>query len=392
MSVPAIDPSTLPGPAQKILDPSGPAPLKAMAAKGLMPGLGPGAILAVIVALSLNNDANADQAKKTLEKLPPPLLNGALALPDLHPAVLDALGPLYARDAAVSEKILFHPQLLPDTVIGMAAVGTEGVCELIATNEERLLAHPAIIEKLYTNKNCRMSTADRLLELAVRNEIELNIPAFAQAKAAIQGELIAEPTEEASFDDTQFSDGMTKAADLHLGDDEDTHRINEETGQEEVVAKARPLHAIWAELRPPAKIRLLTIGTMREYDENGREIGEQRFDAKALRMLGVRDANPLVAVAAMNTPGVSDAEVVRIAGMRNVAEDVLRDIAFNKDWTRHYMVKYNLVANPRTPFGQASKFVLHLRESDIKNLAKSKEVSGAIQAAAKQQLQRKGKS
>lgn len=382
MSVPAIDPSALPGPAQKILDPSGPAPLKAMAAKGLMPGLPPGAILAVLVMLSAQPDANGETAKKTLEKLPPPLLNGALALQDLHPAVLDTLGPIYARDAAVSEKILFHPQLVPDTVVAMAAVGTEGVCELIATNEERLLQVPAIIEALYKNKNCRMSTADRLLELAVRNNIELDIPAFAQAKAAIQGELIAEPTDEKSFDDEQFDDGMSKAAELRLEEGEDTHHLNEETGQEEVNAKAKPLHAVWAELRPPAKIRLLTLGTM----------GDERFDTKALRMLGVRDANPLVAVAAMNTPGVSDAEVVRIAGMRNVAEDVLREIAFNKDWTRHYMVKYNLVANPRTPFGQASKFVLHLRESDIKNLAKSKEVSGAIQAAAKQQLQRKGKT
>ena len=382
MTVPAIDPSALPGPAQKILDPSGPAPLKAMAAKGLMPGLPPGAILAVLVMLSAQPDANGETAKKTLEKLPAPLLNGALALQDLHPAVLDALGPLYARDAAVSEKILFHPQLVPDTVVAMAAVGTEGVCELIATNEERLLQVPHIIEALYKNKNCRMSTADRLLELAVRNDIELDIPAFAQAKAAIQGELIAEPTEEKSFDDEQFDDGFSKAAELRLDDGEDTHQLNEETGQEEVAAKAKPLHAVWAELRPPAKIRLLTLGTM----------DDERFDTKALRMLGVRDANPLVAVAAMNTPGVSDAEVVRIAGMRNVAEDVLREIAFNKDWTRHYMVKYNLVANPRTPFGQASKFVLHLRESDIKNLAKSKEVSGAIQAAAKQQLQRKGKT
>jgi hypothetical protein len=55
------------------------------------------------------------------------------------------------------------------------------------------------------------------------------------------------------------------------------------------------------------------------------------------------------------------------------------------------MIKYNLVANPRTPFGHASKWVLHLRESDLRNIAKSKEVSGAIQTAAKQQLQRKGK-
>lgn len=391
VTVPSIDTSTLPGPAQKILDPSGPAPLKAMAAKGLMPGLPPGAILAVLVMLSVQPDANGETAKKTLEKLPPPLLNGALALQDLHPAVLDVLGPLYARDAAVSEKILFHPQLVPDTVVAMAAVGTEGVCELIATNEERLLQVPAIIEALYKNKSCRMSTADRILELAVRNGIELNIPAFAQAKAAIQGELVMEATEERSFDDDQFDDGIGKAAELRLEEGEDTHALNELTGQEEISAKARPLHAIWAELRPPAKIRLLTLATLREYDDEGREIGETRFDTKALRMLGVRDANPLVAVAAMNTPGVSDAEVVRIAGMRNVAEDVLREIAFNKDWTRHYMVKYNLVANPRTPFGQASKFVLHLRESDIKNLAKSKEVSGAIQAAAKQQLSRKGK-
>jgi hypothetical protein len=391
VSVPAIDISTLPAPAQKILDPSGPPPLKAMAAKGLMPGLAPAAMLAVVVVLSQGTDANAETAKKTLEKLPPPLINGALSLPELHPAVLDALGPLYAKDAAISERVLHHPAILPSTVVAIAALATEGVCELIATNEELLLVNAAIIERLYTNKNCRMSTADRLLELAVRNGLELNIPAYAQAKLAIQGELLAEPTDEPSYDDSQFLDAHEKAKELKLEEGEDTHELNLETGQEEVAPKARPLHAIWAELRPPAKIRLLTLATLKEYDEKGREVNELHFDQKALRMLGVRDANPLVAVAALNSPGIGDAEVVRIAGMRNVAEDVLRDIANNREWTRHYMVKFNLVSNPRTPFGQASKFVLHMRESDLKTIAKSKEVSGAIQTSAKQQLSRKGK-
>ncbi|MBX3218826.1 MAG: hypothetical protein KF850_42865 [Labilithrix sp.] len=393
MSVPSIDPTTLPPTAQKILDPSSPPQLKAMAAKGLMPGVPPGAILAVVVMFSLGaaGDAHVETAKKTLEKLPPPLINGALALPDLHPAVLDALGPIYATDAAISEKVLHHPAIVAATVVAMAAVGTEGVCELIATNEERMLANPAIIEKLYLNKHCRMSTADRILELAVRNDIELAIPAFAQAKLAIQGELIAEPTEEASFDDTQFLEASEKAQDLKLADGEDTHELNPETGQEEVTAKAKPLHAIWADMRAAAKIRFMNIATLKRYDERGREIGEERFDVKAIRMLGIRDANPLVAVSALSTPGISDAEIVRIAGLRNVAEDVLREIAINREWTRHYMVKFHLVANPRTPFGHASKFVLHLRESDLKSLAKSKEVSGAIQTAAKQQLSRKGK-
>lgn len=387
MTVPAIDLSTLPGPAQKILDPSGPAPLKAMAAKGLMPGLQPAAMLAVVVVLSLGMDANAETARKTLEKLPAPLLNGALALADLHPAVLDALGPIYAQDAAISEKILLHPAVVPETVEAMALFGTEGVCELVATNEERLLAHPAIIEKLYLNKSCRMSTADRILELAVRNGLELQIPAFALAKKAIEGELIAEPTPEPTFDDELFVAARKEVVVAALAEGEDTHVLNPETGQEEATVKTRSLAAIWAEMTPPHKIRFLATGAG---DEEAKQ--QAKGQASALRMLGVRDPNPLVAMAALESPGINENDIIRIAALRNVAEDVLRSIANSKEWTRHYMVKLHLVSNPRTPFGQASKFVLHLRESDIKNIAKSKEVSGAIQTAAKQQLQRKGKS
>lgn len=381
MSIP-IDVTALPPNAQKILDPNGPAPLKGMAAKGLAPGLKPGEVLAVIVALSLGADIHAETAKKTLEQLPMPLLNGALG-GELQPGVLDILGPVYVKDAALSEKILRHPSIQPETVAAMAQHATEGVAELIATNEERMLVCPLIIERLYLNRNTRMSTADRVLELAVRNQIDMpGIPAFEQAKKAIEGELIAEPSEEPNFDDQQFDDAKRVAAAVAIGEGEDTHRLNEETGQEEVVEKAKPLHTIWADLRAPSKIRLLTLGAQAD--------GE-RVDMKALRMIGVRDANPLVAIAALNAPGLGDSEVVKIAGLRNVAEEVLREIGSSKEWTRHYMVKFNLVANPRTPFGQAAKWIMHLRENDLKTLAKSKEVPGAVQTAAKQQLQRKGK-
>lgn len=391
MSVPAIDPANLPPAAKKILDPASPPQLRAVAAKGLMPGVKPADMLAVVVLLSLGEDAAAEAAKTTLAKLPAPLINGALAAPELHPAVLDTIGPIYAEDAAVAEKVLLHASILHETVIAMAAIASEPVCELIATNEERLLAQPAIIEKLYLNKNCRMSTSDRILELAVRNGIELAIPAFAQAKLAIEGELIAEATEEKSFDDEQFDTVSETAKDLQLDEDEDTHELNPETGEEEVTQKAKPLQAIWMDMRPSAKIRFLNLATLKQYDSKGKEIGEQRYDVKALRSLGVRDSNPLVACAALGTAGVSDAEIVRIAKMRNVCEEVLREIAMSKEWTRHYMIKFNLVANPRTPFGQASKFVLHLRENDLKTLVKSKDVSGAIQTAARQHLARKAK-
>jgi hypothetical protein len=390
VSTSTIDISALPPNAQKILDPNGPAPLKGMAAKGLAPGLKPGETLAVICALSLGTDTHAETAKKTLANLPLPLLNGALA-GDVQSGVLDVIGPVYAKDANLSEKILHHPSILPETVAAMAAVCTEGVSELIATNEELLLKHPKIIEKLYLNKNTRMSTADRILELAVRNNVECpGIPAFDQAKKAIEGELIAEASDEPNFDDTQFKDAQKLAKDTVLAEGEDTHVLDPETGKEEVVEKAKPLHAVWADLRPPSKIRLLTLGSMTTRDDEGEET-EHSFDMKALRMLGVRDPNPLVAVAALKAPGMSDSEVVRIAGMRNVSEDVLREIANSKEWTRVYQVKFNLCSNPRTPFGHSSKFILHLRDNDLKTVSKSKDVPGAVQTAAKQQLSRKGK-
>ena len=138
--------------------------------------------------------------------------------------------------------------------------------------------------------------------------------------------------------------------------------------------KQQPLHALWNDMRPPAKIRMLLL-------ENKKEI----------RMLGVRDTNPQVARTVLQSPGLNDSEILRIAKMRNVSEEILREIASSKEWTRHYHIKKELVSNPRTPFGQASKFVIHLYESDLKTLSKSKDVSGAIQTAAKQQLLRKGK-
>ena len=69
----------------------------------------------------------------------------------------------------------------------LARTGSETVTELIATNEDRLLHHPRIIELLYLNKRTRMSTADRLIDLAVRNGLTLTgIPAFKEAAAALQ--------------------------------------------------------------------------------------------------------------------------------------------------------------------------------------------------------------
>ena len=359
--------------ARKILDPTAPLPMRQMAAKGIAPGLKPGDALTVIALLSESTDAGvAANAAATLAKLPGPLLNGALA-GDLPPGVLALLAPKYARDLPVMEKVLAHPNIPPAAVAEVAALASEAVAEIVATNEQRLLAYPLIIEKLYMNKATRMSTADRVLELAVRNNVELKgIPAYKEAAAAIGQELIAEPSKEPTPDDVLFKETDVAASRAPVDPSvEDTHRIDEATGDEVVDDKFLPLHTRLAQMTVSQKIRRAMVGSAAE------------------RLLLVRDSNRLVAQASVKSPGIQESEVVRISASRNVSEDVLRIIALDREWTRSHQIKLNLTQNPRTPFAFAAKLIPHLREHELKALARSKNVTGAVAQAAGQWLSRR---
>jgi len=370
---PPVDVGQLSGAVKRILDPASPAPLRQMAAKGITPGIKPGEALTVVALLAESEDETvATTARATLDRLPAPLLTGALA-GDLPPGVLAAIAPRYATNAAVMEKILAHPALPAAAVLEVAARSSEDVGELIAINEQRLIAHPEIIEKLYMNKATRMSTADRVLELAVRNRLELTgIPAYKEAAIAIGQELISEPSPEPTPDDLMFREVEAAASEAPLDPaKEDTHRLEEATGEEVVEDKFLPLHARLAAMTVSQRIRRAMLGTAAE------------------RLLLIRDNNRLVAVSAIKSPMIQENEVTRISASRNVSEDVLRTIAMSREWTRSHQIKFNLVSNPRTPFAFASKLITHLREHELKALAKSKNVGGAVSTAARQQLQRR---
>jgi hypothetical protein len=271
------------------------------------------------------------------------------------------------------EKLLAHPDMPSQAVVVVASMANEAVAELVATNEERLLACPEIIEKLYMNKAARMSTADRILELAVRHHIELKgIPAYREAALAIGQQLIAEPTPEPTPDDILFKETDTAANATPIDPaKEDTHRLDEETGTEVVDDRFLPLHARLGKMTISQKIRRAMLGSASE------------------RLLLVRDSNRLVSQAAIKSPSLQENEVVRISASRTVSEDVLRIIALDKEWTRSHQIKLNLVQNPRTPFAFSAKLVTHLREHELKALARSKNVTGAIAQAARQQLSRR---
>jgi hypothetical protein len=371
MTTTDVDIEKLPGPAQKVLAVTAPPAMRLMAARGVIPGLKPVDIVTVVSLLCEAEDPKVKEtAEATLAKLPPPILTGALTS-DLPGSVTERLARALTTNVDGVTGLMRMPRVTRAALEILADGADEKCGEIIATNEELMLQHPTVIEKLYMNKRVRMSTADRLIELAVRNNIELQIPAFKEAAIAIKNELIVEPSDEETFDDVLFkqTDELASSTDV----DEkapDVCEVDEE-GEEHLREKFLPLHAQIAQMTVSQKIRRAMLGSAAE------------------RLLLVRDSNRLVATAAVKSPLMRENEAVQISASRSVSEDVLRTIALNREFTRSYQIKLNLIVNPRTPFTFASRLIPHLRDSDLRSLSKSKNISGAIAQAIRAQMSRK---
>ena len=357
--------------ARKIIAGELPKPMRLMAAKGVVPGLPPDALVTVVSELACSSEDDLRlPACEQLAKFPFGVLKSALDL-GLPARGLHSLATHRSGDEPLVELLLKQPALHGTTLKLLATGATESLAERIAINESLLLKHPDVISAMYMNKSVRMSTADRLLELAVRHNLKLDLPAYKLAAEAIKGELIAEPTKEPSYDDVVYR-GTTEVAEQLEANviDHETHELNDE-GQEQVKGEFLPLHAQIAQMTVTQKIRKAILGTTSE------------------RMLLVRDTNRLVASAAASSPMLNENDAARIAASRNVIDDVLRIIAQNRSFTRSYQVKINLVQNPRTPFTFSSRMIAHLRDNDLRSIVKSRNVPANVRTAARQQLSRK---
>jgi len=362
----------------KVCGPQAPPQLKQMAASGLAP-LGPVDLVTVLYALSYEPDQKlADTARQTLADLPDAALHGALDQ-QLPAPVLDGIADGLLQREDVTQKILLSAELADETVVRLTEkLRSEMLLEVVAANEQRMLRCPLIIEKLYFNRAARMSTVDRAVELAVRNDIDLSgIPSFAEVKAALEGELVLEAAEEATPDDLMFmsmltSDELAGLSEELVDETLEAQAMGEGSGSE-AEQKVQSAQQSLAGLTVSQKIRLAMLG-------NGTQ-----------RSVLIRDSNKLVTMAVLRSPGIRDSEVVRYSQARSLPEEALRYISSKRDWTKNYQVKLNLVNNPRTPIHDALRFLQHLRPIDVRGLERSREVPQSITAAAKNLRQKRGR-
>jgi hypothetical protein len=117
------------------------------------------------------------------------------------------------------------------------------------------------------------------------------------------------------------------------------------------------------------------------------DVGERskqaRMGDQETRMILIKDSSKQVSLAVLANPKLTLHEVEIISASRNVSEEVLREIAGNKDWIKSYSVMLALVNNPKTPVPMGLTFLPKLRTRDLRFVGKNKGVPEVIRMSAK---------
>ncbi len=354
----------LPKPLQKHVDPKAPPPLRMMGAKGLVPAVAPGDLVTMLFVLSFDPDEAVRQTSvRTAEGLPDKMWSVALRSEGLKPPVLDWLADRFAANEAALELMLLNAATPDETVARVAPTVTQRLSEIIRQNELRLLRHDDIIRQLCRNPNALASSIDGACDFCVRNGLVLlDVPQMVEAHKRVHG-----------VDPSAKPPGETAAALMAEYRQELAEEVDRPARQETAEEAQKKLTITQRILRMSVseKIKLATLGN------------------KEARTLLLRDANKLVCMAAVTSPRMTDGEIVGLANSRTVSSDVLRHIYSNREFLKNYAIRTALVKNPKVPLPTALKLLQNLKEKDIKELSRDRNVPQTVQSQAKAFIEKK---
>ena len=348
---------------------SAPAPLKIMAARGLAP-MAPRDLVTTQFVLTFDaDDRIAKMAAKGLADMDMRIATAVFSDTDVHPSVLAHLATTFATQDAFVENILLNASTPNEAFLEVAKDCSEKICEIIASNQARILKMPEIARSLASNKNALQSTVDRVIDFLVRSgKILDDMHAFEEAMLRLN------PDERIAAANAVENLPRHLIDERFLTEDERARRlITEDEDVYDEDANDQPLEVQLRTMNAAQKVALATKGT------------------KAVRATLMRDTNRMVALAAITSPSVTEPEVLAAANSRTVHQDVVAHICRDKknNWTRIYQVKVAIVSNPKSPLPEAMKLVPTLNPRDLKSVSKSRNVPMGVRNLANNLIRKK---
>jgi len=380
MTEPGVQPSACPLPLdvlpdnfQKHVDPKAPVPLRMMGAKALVP-MGPKDMATALFMLTFDEDAAVrETAVKSAAGLADRILSVALRDESAEPKVLGYYAAALEGRPEYLEMLALNPSTPDETVARIAATPHEKLTELISQNQLRMLRYDAIVRALVTNPATRPVTVDNVTDFCVRSGLVLaDLPAFAAARKRVLGSGVDEAAALAAAATVQAEEAAAEQALLEMGASDTATEIIADTPEQEAEGKR---------LTIAQKVSKLSIAKKIEW--------ANKKGNKEVRTILLRDPSKLVQLAVIQSPRITEGEIAKVALTRTAPSEVLQYIYNNRQLTKNYGIKVNLVNNPKVPVAVAMRWLSSLRSSELKGVAKNRNVSPALQTQARKLLEKK---
>lgn len=377
-----------------IVEGTAPRPALVAASRGILP-LAQTDLLEVLVALYNGADAELkSNAGDALDAQNAQDLEQTVRSPDIAPAVLSYFAGRPELPASIHESIITNVKTPPAAIANFAVKTSQGeLLELLSQNQQLLIQNPSILDAILANTN-RTAEADRRASEIKREffEKERGAEQIANELRAQGNEAAAEFFEQSGFAESGLSeeDAILLAQHIEVPDRETDdswlalefiEEIYEETEEQRQATIGKILGELHAEGEQIGGERIAMINRIMKMGVKDRVKMAMKGDREARNIL-IRDPNKLVSSAVVNNPRISEQEVEAISAMRSMSEDILRQLATNRQWSRSYTVMHNLVRNPRTPLANVMTMLTRLQLRDLTALMKNRNVSDAVRRQA----------
>ena len=248
-------------------------------------------------------------------------------------------------------EILDNFSIPSQILIDIAKSNDSELLELLSVKEVKLLAHPEIIDVLISNPNLSKEKRFRLIEMKRRFILGEEEEGEGRKETDVEEEQEeGEEEKEEDYDDSVIS------VELDMEDGIIEQKINLNM------------------------IKKMTVGE---------KIKFALFGNKEVRKILINDPNRLVREAVLQSPKLTDAEIESFAKLKSLADDVIRRITLNKQWTSKYSVALSLIKNPKTPISFSLNYLDKLIVRDLKQIQKDKDIPEPVRKKAKILVERK---
>ena len=346
-----------------------PAGVMRSAARGAL-AVSPGEMLEILVYLS-EHPIFGEQARMTLASFDEGGSATALADPGTPHEVLNYFLAPRNRRPRLLPSLFSNPSVSDKALAAIAETATRETTALLLSSP-RVMGSATVLRPLLNNPNLAPEEHVRVSESLSR----LGVDVAAEFGTITDVEVLAWLKEHAA--ELEAEEREAKPFVLLGGVDE----LGDEEG---IVISAEALEA--AKGKGKQEDERISILQKLARMNVGERTKVAMLGSREERGILIRDGSKLVSSAVLASPKVSEQEIEAFANMKNVRENVLRDIARSRKFMKNYVVLRNLCNNPRTPLDLSLGLIKNLMGPDLKVLSMNKNIPETLRKGALRLIQ-----